>query len=167
MDLSSSKGKARKNSLEVQPRKKQRLANGDNCCDSDNEESMECNGFSHTEDELLGANRQIRKVELIRLLEQSLQNLGFADIAKRLEKESHIQCQSENVNKLRESILEGRWDQAVSLLQHLKLESQEKFRQAKFLILEQKFLEVGSSLTNSLPNNLDDVGNIWQGAPCV
>lgn len=72
---------------------------------------------------------------------QALRGLGYASAAARLEEESEIPLQSDAVNRLQDGILVGRWEECVALLRELRLESQDVYRNAKFLILQQKFLE--------------------------
>eukprot|EP00850_Spirogloea_muscicola_P010597 SM000063S19987 [mRNA] locus=s63:86066:95294:+ [translate_table: standard] len=110
------------------------------------------------EKERIGSKGQIRTQEFVRLLTQALYSLGYHDAATKLEEESGIPLQSKAVTAFRNGILEGsyctilfggeRWDSCVQLLAQMRLE-EEDHKQAKFLILQQRFLELledGSTL---------------------
>eukprot|EP00850_Spirogloea_muscicola_P013079 SM000087S23361 [mRNA] locus=s87:252103:261379:- [translate_table: standard] len=92
------------------------------------------------EKERIGSKGQIRTQEFVRLLTQALSSLGYHDAATKLEEESGIPLQSKAVTAFRNGILEGRWDSCVQLLAQMGLE-EEDHKQAKFLILQQRFLE--------------------------
>eukprot|EP00850_Spirogloea_muscicola_P018871 SM000177S03204 [mRNA] locus=s177:210935:220262:- [translate_table: standard] len=110
------------------------------------------------EKERIGSKGQIRTQEFVRLLTQALYSLGYHDAATKLEEESGIPLQSRAVTAFRNGILEGsycttffggeRWDSCVQLLARMRLE-EEDHKQAQFLILQQRFLELledGSTL---------------------
>eukprot|EP00897_Mesotaenium_endlicherianum_P008127 jgi/Mesen1/7342/ME000377S06567 len=97
-------------------------------------------GVPPGEDERVGSKQQIRKVEYVRLLEQALYSLGYFSAAARLEEESHVPLQSPAVATFRNGVLGGRWDECCALLAHMQL-GKEALHSARFLILQQKFLE--------------------------
>lgn len=72
---------------------------------------------------------------------QALRGLGYSSTAARLEDESSIPLQSDAVNRLQDGVLVGRWEECVTLLRELRLDNQDVYKNAKFLILQQKFLE--------------------------
>lgn len=102
-----------------------------------------CNGAS-TADAThgLGDRGWINRVEYIRLLEQALDNLGFPRLAAQLEAESGVRCQSAEVVRLRAACLQGDWETVVSLVDALHFRHADQRTHAKFIVLEQKFLEV-------------------------
>eukprot|EP00243_Klebsormidium_subtile_P002915 TRINITY_DN15944_c0_g1_i1.p1 TRINITY_DN15944_c0_g1~~TRINITY_DN15944_c0_g1_i1.p1 ORF type:complete len:606 (-),score=172.76 TRINITY_DN15944_c0_g1_i1:173-1990(-) len=91
--------------------------------------------------EFLGPRGIIRRTEYVRLITQALRGLGYASTAARLEEESSIPLQSDAVNRLQDGVLVGRWEECVTLLRELRLDNQDVYKNAKFLILQQKFLE--------------------------
>ena len=119
-------------------------------------ENGHCNGDQHDasdsehglgeQETWLGSPGQprINRAEYIRLIEQALHGLGFEDVAKQLEASSGVQHQAREVTQFRRAILQGDWDQAVELLSRMKLGNSESFSRAKFLVLEQKYLEVSA-----------------------
>ena len=121
-------------------------------------ENGHCNGYQHDasdseqglgeQESWLGTPGQprINRGEYIRLIEQALHGLGFKDVAKQLEATSGVRHQAREVTQFRDAILQGEWDQAVDLLSRLKLGNSESLQRAKFLVLEQKYLEVHFSM---------------------
>jgi hypothetical protein len=105
-----------------------------------------CNGntLSNDEETLLGSRVSFRKSEYIRLLEQALVQLGHPDLALRLQTESKVSLEAPDVQALREAIQRGDYDNAVALLGTLPLGGDEECREAQFLVLEHKYLEVGA-----------------------
>ena len=91
----------------------------------------------------LGGNRLIKRKELIVLMEQALANLGFREVSEQLAEESGVQYETQTVAAFRKAILEGEFGEALRLLDQLGLGERGAAKQARFLILEQKFLEVG------------------------
>ncbi|KAF9418674.1 hypothetical protein BGZ94_009615, partial [Podila epigama] len=86
----------------------------------------------------LGFNR----LELVRLLVQSLQSLGYPDAAKCLEAESGHRLESPAVSRFRECLLAGNWAEVERLISELGLDPIQTVPTVKFLIREQKFLEL-------------------------
>ncbi|KAK9865403.1 hypothetical protein WJX84_007229 [Apatococcus fuscideae] len=84
---------------------------------------------------------RINRAEYIRIIQQALHGLGFKDVAQQLERSSGVQYQAREVTHFRDAIVQGDWDEAVRLLGRLKLSNSESFSKAKFLLLEQKYLE--------------------------
>ncbi|KAG0198512.1 hypothetical protein BGX28_008047 [Mortierella sp. GBA30] len=79
--------------------------------------------------------------ELVRLMVQSLQSLGYQHSAQELEAESGFQLESPAVTRFRESVLKGNWDEVEQLTGELNLDPAHGVS-VKFLIREQKFLEL-------------------------
>ncbi|KAI8605976.1 WD40-repeat-containing domain protein [Dissophora ornata] len=79
--------------------------------------------------------------ELVRLMVQSLQSLGYKKSAQELEAESGFQLESPAVTCFRECVLNGNWDELERLTEELDLDLTHNVS-VKFLIREQKFLEL-------------------------
>ncbi|KAG2213245.1 hypothetical protein INT46_002466 [Mucor plumbeus] len=85
----------------------------------------------------------INKEELVRLMLQSLQDLGYQKAADALEAESGYNLESKNIVELRSSILLGQWHKAESLLPQVPfINPQTCIPKVQFLIRQQKFLEL-------------------------
>jgi WD repeat-containing protein 26 len=82
------------------------------------------------------------KKEVTRLVIQTLFDLGFDDVGKRLETESGCAIESLEVAKFRQAILDGDWDMAESLLSSVELQSPTNLDHVKFLIRRQQYLEL-------------------------
>ncbi|KAI8341837.1 WD40-repeat-containing domain protein [Chlamydoabsidia padenii] len=86
---------------------------------------------------------RIQKNEYIRLIMQSLQDLGYSDVVQQLEEGTGIQVESATVQEFRQAILTGDYTLAENLLSTLPLiQSQKDMDQIKFHIREQLFLEL-------------------------
>lgn len=92
----------------------------------------------------LGQRRWVDRQEFIRLIEQALYGLGYAGVARQLEGESGIRHEEPHVVEFRGAVTGGNWEAALRLLEMLGIEGEERLKHAKFLVLEQKFLEVGA-----------------------
>ena len=90
----------------------------------------------------VGVQGLIKRRELVMLIEQTLSNLGFADVSEQLAEESGIKHETSAVSSFREAILQGDYKHAVSLLDKIGLSDHKILSQCKFIILEQEFLEV-------------------------
>lgn len=55
---------------------------------------------------------------------------------------SGISHEERHVVEFREAVMGGSWETALQLLERLGIEGDDRVKQAKFLVLEQKFLEV-------------------------
>ena len=91
----------------------------------------------------VGVQGLIKRRELVMLIEQALSNLGFADVSEQLAEESGIKHETLAVSSFRTAVLQGDYKHAVSLLDKIGLLDHKIMSQCKFIILEQKFLEVG------------------------
>ncbi|KAI8354941.1 WD40-repeat-containing domain protein [Mortierella sp. GBAus27b] len=82
--------------------------------------------------------------ELVRLMVQSLQSLGYKKAARELEDESGYQLESPAVTRFRECVLKGNWEELEQLAGKLDLDPAHEVSvgHVKFLIREQKFLEL-------------------------
>ncbi len=111
-----------------------------------------------------GLSENERRKEYIRLLEQALESLGFRDAAAELQKESGVSLEPSAVGQLRAAISCGAFDTAVLLIEQLPLSSSDDIHRAKFLVLQQKFLEVGISASSS--RTLKAAGLTWVQLGC-
>ncbi|RCH81038.1 hypothetical protein CU098_003417 [Rhizopus stolonifer] len=84
----------------------------------------------------------IKKDELVRLMLQTLYDLGYSDAANALETESGISLESDIILQFRTSILQGQWQIAESLLPQIPFLFPTHVPKVQFLIRQQKFLEL-------------------------
>lgn len=105
----------------------------------------------------------IDREEFIRVVVQSLRDIGYVESAATLEAESGYVTESPDVVEFRQCIIDGLWDGAKSILTHLSSTLGEDLLEAEFLINQQKYLElVEAQLTGAALRVLrDDL------APCV
>ncbi|KAF9320177.1 hypothetical protein BG003_006986 [Podila horticola] len=82
------------------------------------------------------------RVELARLMIQSLKALGYKHSAQTLATEAGCELESQAVTQFRECVLSGAWDTVEQLSEHLDIDPVEGLPTVKFLIREQKFLEM-------------------------
>ncbi|KAJ3161331.1 hypothetical protein HDU86_007113 [Geranomyces michiganensis] len=82
-----------------------------------------------------------REEELVRLMVQSLQDMGLSDTAKALQRESGRSLESPVVSEFREAVLSGKWDVVTRLLPSLDIDDDD-MPTVKLFITEQKYLEL-------------------------
>ncbi|GIL79600.1 hypothetical protein Vretimale_12306 [Volvox reticuliferus] len=115
-------------------------------------EDMDDVGGQHSVQDRLGPRKLINRTEFVRLLEQALHRLGYADVASLLEQKAGVQMQPTHVTDFQTAVMGGQWDAAMSLLPQLTAQ-EDIIKDARFLILQQKYLEalerqdLGSALT--------------------
>jgi len=80
--------------------------------------------------------------EFIRLVIQSLHEFGLNQSCELLEKESGILLQSPAISEFSCGALDGNWDLVEKRIPDLKIVDEEAINNAKFLIYQQKFLEL-------------------------
>ncbi|KAI5075350.1 hypothetical protein GOP47_0009924 [Adiantum capillus-veneris] len=97
-------------------------------------------GNDDSSDTNVGPTGLIRRSELVRVITQSLQALGYQKTASLLEKEAGIPLQSQLVTNFRNQILCGDWDDAIASMR-LLLQDPQSYNVAAALILQQKFFE--------------------------
>ncbi|KAI8063153.1 WD40-repeat-containing domain protein [Gongronella butleri] len=84
-----------------------------------------------------------RKEEVLRLIMQSLNDLGYKNVVDSLQKDTGIDLEPLSVQQFRQAILEGRFGDAEQILRTLPLRQPDKpLDSAYFLIREQHFLEL-------------------------
>jgi len=84
----------------------------------------------------------LRRKEVVRLIVQALQGLGYSQSAVTLEKESGYPLETPAVAQFREGVSNGDWAHVESLLPSLDLAQTNEAEEAKFLLREQKYLEL-------------------------
>ncbi|KAK7203317.1 WD40-repeat-containing domain protein [Myxozyma melibiosi] len=84
----------------------------------------------------------VSRLETTRLMIQALRDLGFASSAAALEQESGCTIESHEVSEFRTAILAGHWTVAERILGALELKPGSDVIRLKFLIRQQKFLEL-------------------------
>lgn len=94
------------------------------------------------DEDVVGSNGLIKKVEYVRIIANELYSLGYKKTAALLEEESGISMQSPVVNLFIQQILDGDWDGSVATLTKLGQLDETIVKSASFLILEQKFHEL-------------------------
>ncbi|KAJ6843551.1 WD repeat-containing protein 26-like isoform X1 [Iris pallida] len=97
---------------------------------------------SQGNEEMIGANGVIKKVEFVRILTKALYSLGYEKSGAILEEESGTHLHSPVVNLFRKQVLAGNWDESVVTLYGIGLQDDSVLKSAAFLILEQKFFEL-------------------------
>ena len=101
--------------------------------------------------------------EVVRLVLQQLEDLGYVQAVRALERESRCHAQSGWIRQLRERVRQGEWEAAVEVLQAVDATASSsepvtweraaatRLEEARFLLMEEKFLELlrGVSATSS------------------
>lgn len=97
------------------------------------------NGNEHGATTRTGLDR----IELVRILVQALDGLGYAAAARGLEREAGVVSMSGTMRALRECVLEGSWDELEEALAGVTaFKSAADASAARFVLYEQKFLEL-------------------------
>ncbi|KAF8226747.1 WD40 repeat-like protein [Tricholoma matsutake] len=84
----------------------------------------------------------VDREEFVRLVIQSLRDVGYVESAATLEAESGYSMEEAEVSDFRQYILDGSWGKAEATLMHLAVSDEEGLWDAKFLISQQKYLEL-------------------------
>ncbi|KAJ7744979.1 WD40-repeat-containing domain protein [Mycena maculata] len=84
----------------------------------------------------------VDRQEFVRLVVQSLRDVGYIESAATLEAESGYAMETQEVADFRRFILEARWSKAENALQRLGVQDREGLWDARFLISQQKYLEL-------------------------
>ncbi|KAG0186292.1 hypothetical protein DFQ28_008058 [Apophysomyces sp. BC1034] len=113
-----------------------------NNCNDTSEDNGNTNEVATQNGDSNGMLNRIRKEELVRLILQTLQDLGYREAANVLQRDSHVSLESPTVAQFREAVLGGDWDTTESVLPSLCREHPGDLAQATFLVRQQKFLEL-------------------------
>ncbi|KAI3653397.1 hypothetical protein MP228_001344 [Amoeboaphelidium protococcarum] len=92
-------------------------------------------------DRTCGSSNQFQREQVVRLALQCLNDLGYQQSVKILEKESGYKSETDVIGKFRLAILNGDWLQANDLMKELKMDPA-NVDQFKFLMYKQHFLEL-------------------------
>ncbi|KAH9066471.1 WD40 repeat-like protein [Lactarius vividus] len=134
--------RASSSSLSLSPKANGHIANG---CGSPINGSSKRSRGPVAKVELPGAtiydDSYIDREEYIRLVIQSLRDIGYIESAATLEAESGYVMETSRVAEFRRCILEGAWREAEEALEHLGVAEDDGLWEAKFLISQQKYLE--------------------------
>ncbi|KAI0032289.1 WD40 repeat-like protein [Vararia minispora EC-137] len=84
----------------------------------------------------------IDREEFVRLVIQTLRDVGYTQSATTLEEESGYAMETPPVAHFRRKVLEGAWQEAVDALADLGLAEDSGLTEAKCLIIQQKYLEL-------------------------
>ncbi|CAM8949845.1 unnamed protein product [Rhodiola kirilowii] len=105
-------------------------------------ETMNMPLLSQSDEEMVGSNRVIRRVEFVRIIAKALYSLGYKKSGALLEDESGIQLHSSLINVFMQQILEGNWDECFRTLHKFGFLDENIIKSASSLILEQKYFEL-------------------------
>ncbi|KAI0563936.1 WD repeat containing protein 26 isoform [Gracilaria domingensis] len=87
--------------------------------------------------------RGLDRHELVRVIVQAIDALGYSASARVLEKEAGVEAMTQQMRTLRDCVLEGKWDQLEQVLAQVTVfKSDDDARAARFVLYEQKFLEL-------------------------
>ncbi|RUS21775.1 hypothetical protein BC938DRAFT_475356 [Jimgerdemannia flammicorona] len=84
----------------------------------------------------------VRTQELVRLMVQSMHDMGYSEAAAALERESGFMLETSSIRQFREGVLTGDWQSVETLLSVLELDQELEIKEIKFLIRQQKYLEL-------------------------
>ncbi|KAF8623533.1 hypothetical protein AX15_006309 [Amanita polypyramis BW_CC] len=84
----------------------------------------------------------VDREEFVRLVIQSLRDVGYLESAATLEAESGYAMEAQEVSQFRQYILHGLWAKSEASLMCLGVHDQASLLEARFLISEQKYLEL-------------------------
>ncbi|KAL8474105.1 hypothetical protein ACS0TY_030100 [Phlomoides rotata] len=94
------------------------------------------------DDGVVGSKGLIKKAEIVRVMAEALNSLGYSETVARLEEESGIPLHSPVVDLFMRQILDGRWDESVLVLHKIGIVDESIIKLASFIILEQKYLDL-------------------------
>lgn len=91
---------------------------------------------------ITAASQALPREDYVRLILNSLHELGYSKSAKALEEDSGYRLCAKPVDDFRGSLFAGNWSQCLALLPSLVFRSNECEAEAKFQILRQKYVEL-------------------------
>eukprot|EP00177_Eucheuma_denticulatum_P005922 GFKZ01010796.1.p1 GENE.GFKZ01010796.1~~GFKZ01010796.1.p1 ORF type:complete len:564 (-),score=73.32 GFKZ01010796.1:377-2068(-) len=110
--------------------------------DEDQITSMDESTSSDTPDPQMTESGLDRR-ELVRIIIQAVESLGYINSARALEQEAKVEAMSPQMRRLRDCVLMGRWDLLEDVLDQVNVfKSENDARAARFVLYEQKFLEL-------------------------
>lgn len=111
--------------------------------DEENGNIMDDTNSSDTQPDPNLTESGLDRRELVRIIVQAIDSLGYTHSARTLEKEANVEAMSLQMRKLRDCVLLGRWDQLEQVLNEVTVfTSESDARAARFVLYEQKFLEL-------------------------
>ncbi|KDQ07069.1 hypothetical protein BOTBODRAFT_120606 [Botryobasidium botryosum FD-172 SS1] len=84
----------------------------------------------------------IDREEFVRLVVQSLRDVGYTESARTLEAESGYTLESGIVAEFRRAVIEGEWEELEAALLQLGVQNEDDLQTTRFLISQQKYLEL-------------------------
>eukprot|EP01116_Phalansterium_solitarium_P022381 TRINITY_DN7370_c0_g1_i2.p1 TRINITY_DN7370_c0_g1~~TRINITY_DN7370_c0_g1_i2.p1 ORF type:complete len:447 (-),score=136.27 TRINITY_DN7370_c0_g1_i2:125-1465(-) len=87
-------------------------------------------------------NSPFDRREYLRLVLQSLDELGFGTVRQALENESGVVLQGAEIEAFQRGVLQGDWKLVDERIADLQIHSDDDLKSARFLIYQQKFLEL-------------------------
>ncbi|CAB52267.1 WD repeat protein [Schizosaccharomyces pombe] len=85
------------------------------------------------------------QLEVIHLLLQFLNDYGYDESLKALEKETGLVSETEDVKRLKQAVLQGDWITAEAAFSIMQLRDESKRKEAQFLLQKQRCLELARS----------------------
>ncbi|KAF9792158.1 WD40 repeat-like protein [Thelephora terrestris] len=90
----------------------------------------------------LFSDSNVDREEFVRLVVQSLRDVGYIESAATLEAESGYTMESTEVAEFRNYVMEASWEQAEAALIRLGVTDEDNLMESRFLISQQKYLEL-------------------------
>ncbi|XP_021841909.2 WD repeat-containing protein 26 homolog isoform X1 [Spinacia oleracea] len=125
--------------------------------------------------EMVRSKGVIKKDEFVKVITRTLYSLGYNKTGALLEQESGIALHSSRVTSFMQLVLEGKWDESILSLRVINVPIETE-KSAKFIILEQKFLELVQNgntvdamlmLRNEISPLLINTSRVHQLAACL
>lgn len=111
--------------------------------DEENGNVMDDSNSSDSQPDSTMTESGLDRRELVRIIVQAIETLGYSHSARTLEKEANVEAMSWQMRRLRDCVLLGRWDQLEQVLSQVTVfKSESDARAARFVLYEQKFLEL-------------------------
>lgn len=116
---SRSNSRTERDFSEPKKKKKRKIKHID--INNNNDKSLRFQSLNTGLLELKPFEQQDRRSEIIRLISQSLVDLGLTDTATLLEKETGIKIEEENISYFRNLLIKGKWNLAIDSLKNFNL----------------------------------------------
>jgi len=82
-----------------------------------------------------------RKEELLKMMIQAMDEMGYKDSAKKLSEDTNLKVEIHPLQSLKEKIIDGKWEEALRLVEESELKEEQK-KKINFLINEQRYIEL-------------------------